>query len=275
MKHLADLARQRVPPTVREEWRHRRGRYQPWEDDFDFTPPEPAAGEVPGPPAYVGIGVRGAESGHLARRLVQHRTVRGLPGGFLGLGFFAPYAAESFGDEDIRRYSGWFARPPGTVVGEWTNEYLTQCWVPPLLARAAPGTLLLVVLRDPVERYRAELSNVPPVRSLNIGQYDASALQCGLYGEHLARWIRHFPRTQLHVIQYETLAAEPAQVFSAACGFLGLERPQVAGPSMPVRSLEPLPSAVRDRLVEFYRPDVAALARLAPELDLSRWPNFG
>ncbi len=108
MKHVADLARRRVPPTVREEWRHRRGRYQPWEDGFDFTPPAPAVGEVPGPPTYVGIGVRGAESDRFARWLVQHHSVRGLPGGFLGLGFFARYAAESFGDEDIRRYSGWF-----------------------------------------------------------------------------------------------------------------------------------------------------------------------
>ena len=180
----------------------------------------------------------------LPRWLVQHHSVRGLPGGFLGLGFFARYAAESFDDEDIRQYSGWFARPQGVVVGEWTSDYLTQCWVPPLLVRAAPDARLLVLLRDPVERYRAELSKLSPVRSRNVGQYDAAALQCGRYGEHLARWIRHFPRAQLHVIQYEALVAEPVRALSATSRFLGLERPpELADVSVPVRSLKPLPTA--------------------------------
>ena len=48
------------------------------------------------------------------------------------------------GDEEVTGYHRWFPRAPGTMTGEWTPDYLTFPWVPPLLQRAAPDARLVI-----------------------------------------------------------------------------------------------------------------------------------
>ena len=60
---------------------------------------------------------------------------------------------------NARCITQWFPRPSGSLTGEWTPDYIQCSWVPALLAQAAPGTRLLVLLRDPVERFRSGLAH--------------------------------------------------------------------------------------------------------------------
>ena len=55
------------------------------------------------------------------------------------------------------QYHARFARRPGTITGEWTGRYMFDAWTPPLLKRAAPDARLLVMLSDPLDRYRSIL----------------------------------------------------------------------------------------------------------------------
>src|SRR5580693_1849854 len=54
---LPPRAHQLFPPEQRADLRHRLGRFRPWEDGFDLSPPSRNPGEMIGPPDFVGIGV--------------------------------------------------------------------------------------------------------------------------------------------------------------------------------------------------------------------------
>ena len=55
-------------------------------------------------------------------------------------------------------YHQQFPRPVDRIAGEWTPRYMYDFWTPPLLARAAPEAKMLVLLRDPIERFRSGFS---------------------------------------------------------------------------------------------------------------------
>ena len=54
---------------------------------------------------------------------------------------------------DARRYHAFFPRPVGGKAGEWTPRYMVDFWTPALLREAAPSAKILVMLRDPFERF--------------------------------------------------------------------------------------------------------------------------
>ena len=60
---------------------------------------------------------------------------------------------------DIERYQRYFPVPEGAVAGEWTPGYLIDFWTPELIARAAPEARILVLLRDPIDRFRSGLTH--------------------------------------------------------------------------------------------------------------------
>ena len=191
--------------------------------------------------------------------------------------FFDRFAARSFGPHECAQYHGWFPRPSGMMTGEWTPDYLHLGWVPPLLADAAPQARLLVLLRDPVERFRSGLSHHRGHRGEVTAETSGDALVRGFYGRSLVEWTRHFPREQILVLQYERCVLEPAAELQRTYRFLNLP------PFMPdeVRELVnarrahvALPDDAHRRLRELYAPDVLTLAAATPEIDLSLWPNF-
>ena len=159
---LKDLARSTfltLPAPVRRAVLHTGGRFAPWEDGFDFTPPQPRPGEVAGPPDFVGIGAQKAGTTWWFALIASHPGVAQRDDIHKERHFFDRFAARSFGAEQCTQYHGWFPRPAGMVTGEWTPDYMHLGWVPSLLADAAPRTRLLVLLRDPVERFQSGLAH--------------------------------------------------------------------------------------------------------------------
>lgn len=86
------------------------------------------------------------------------------------------------------------------IGGEWTPRYLVSHWTPPLLKQAAPDARLLVMLRDPVDRFCS---------GMNFGMRDKCPelthehFLRGFYGAQLSLWMRHFDPNQILVLQYE------------------------------------------------------------------------
>ena len=268
----------RLPPTVRSALLHARGDYEPWEAGFDFTPPALGPGEAAGPPDFVGVGMQKAGTSWWYELIIEHPGVFHRPDIPKERHYLSRFCVEPFGAAEVRRYQGWFPRTAGTVTGEWTPDYLAYPWVAPILAEAAPEAKLLVLVRDPVERFRSGLSfrhgMGAPVTSATV----ADAVRQGF----TARWLRHLdehvPPSRVLVQQYEQCRADPAGQLAITYAFLGLDPFQPAELRREVNvstgaKIEVDPAAAR-RLVDLYRDDVDDLAARVPTLDLALWPNF-
>jgi hypothetical protein len=251
--------------------------YAPWEGGFDFSPPATSPGERTGPPDFVGIGVQKAGTSWWYELIADHPGVTARADLHKERQYLSHMADRPFGPAEVATYAAWFPRRQGTITGEWTPDYLSFAWVPPLLQAAAPAAKLLVLLRDPVERFLSGLSYRLAQGAEPTGATVADAVRQGFYARWLGRYLDYFPTEQLLVLQYEACAADPGSQLAATYHFLGLgdhvpvdlHRP--VNPSGEKVALDP---EARRRLVDLYEPDVEALTRLVPSLDRSRWPNF-
>lgn len=272
-KWSPDVVRRRTTRAVRRSVRRpvRRWRNQP-----------PIVSRLwgPGPPDFVGVGVQRAGTSWWYSLLEAHPQVHGLAVANKELHYFERFWREPFTDADLAGYHEMFRRPVGQLCGEWTPRYMFDPWTPALLRRAAPDARLLVMLRDPVERFRSGVTHsLERGRTVDAATVD-DALARGLYHAQLAGLLRHFPRPQVLVLQYERCIAEPAEMLRLTQAFLGLdgEIPAAAG-SRPVNrttiaKLE-LPPSVMAEVCARLQPDVARLAAEFPEISLGLWPHFG
>jgi len=268
-----------LPPAQRADLRHRLGRYYAWEEGFDLSPPALRPGEASGPPDFVGVGVPMGGAGWWYRMVTDHPGVSVRGDIAMARHYLSHFCTTRFGDGELQEYHGWFPRRAGTIAGEWTPGYLGCPWVAPLLAAAAPDTRLLLMVRDPLERLRLDLAHSAGNRGDHVGSHIADAVDRGFYAEPLRRLLQFFPVEQVHTLQYEQCVADPEGRLAATYRFLGLDdghRPVAR--QRPVNGTAGLAWALdrdtRSRLADIYASDVADLATLVPELDLSFWPAF-
>jgi hypothetical protein len=251
----------------------------------DVPEPECPPGWVTGPPDLVGVGAqrcgtswwfRGAIRPHpgFVRRTEPIKEVH----------FFEHFWHGEVPNDIAERYARLFPRPAGAVTGEWTPRYMVDPWTISLLARAAPQARILIMLRDPVERYHSGIAR--ELRQAGRESRDAyisvigDALYRGLYHDQVRHVLDCFGRDQVLVLQYERCRAEPLAEMRRTHAFLGLEPleelpPRLDSEPRPRPDKVELHARLRAELVRVYRDDVQRLARLCPELDLSLWPDFG
>lgn len=257
-------------------WYRWRGPRPPGPPD---PPPCPPGWHV-GPPHYVGLGAQKAGTSWWNALIHQHPDVVDAGGQPKELHFFDRSWEVPFGDADAQRYWRHFPTPEGKVAGEWTPGYLIDFWAPELIARAAPGARVLVLLRDPVERFRSGLTHQLATSRKAIGPRDIQgAFQRGLYAPQLRRVLDAFPRERVFVGQYEACRTDPAKQLARTYEFLGLAPFELGadaygGEVNPTtrQKYEPPPS-LQAALLAGYAQDLAQLAELLPELDLSLWPS--
>jgi hypothetical protein len=234
-----------------------------------------------GPPNFIGVGTQRSGTTWWFRTLLGHPQIRAPLPGRKELHFFDRYCAEEMGDADVARYHELFPRASGQLVGEWTPRYMHDFWTPPLLRRAAPEARLLVLLRDPIERFR---SGVPHrrTRSEEIleAPITADAIERGRYASQLSRLHAGHPAAEVLVLQYERCVADPAGQYRRTLEFLGAdaahEPEQVERPrgTSQASHKTPLWPDLLAGLQAAFEPEVAELARMTPDIDVSLWPNF-
>jgi hypothetical protein len=212
--------------------------------------------------------------------LHTHPAVHRTGGQPKELHFFDDRWEQGWSDADAARYARFFPRPDGGVAGEWTPGYMVDFWTPPLLARAAPGARILVLVRDPVERYRSGLTHTDDATRRELTRRDAQgAFGRGLYAQQLRRLLAAIPRERVLVLQYEACREDPAPQLARTFDFLGLAPFEPPSGAL-AREVNPttgrkvdLEPGLRAALIEAYGPDLEALRELELELDLGRWPT--
>jgi hypothetical protein len=234
-------------------------------------------------PDFVGIGAQKCGTSWWYSLLSQHPSVvtpknadARLP---KELHYFDKFWDPAISRSEVAAYQRYFPRPADHLSGEWTPRYLSDPWTVPLLAQAAPDTKILVLLRDPVDRYHSGLTHSLAHGLPRNSRTAAEAFQRGFYGAQLQIVLNHFPRDQVLVQQYEACRQDPATELARTLAFLGLPplaeppnfRATVNGAALPKVAV---PTDVRQWLIDAYRPDLQLLHELWPELDLRAWPSF-
>lgn len=235
-----------------------------------------------GPPDFVGIGAQRSGTSWWYRGVEEHPAIAAVEGQAKELHYFNRFWQGDVPADFAATYQQLFPRPEGSLAGEWTPRYMQDFWTAPLLQQAAPRTKVLVILRDPVERYRSGVERTirrsPGNRPIDL-VHVSDAVSRGLYAAQLRRVLDHFPREQVLVLQFERCRDEPLEMLARTWGFLGLDPLEALPASMTERGKSrrkpDLPDRWRSELVARLADDVHDLAGLFPdEIDLDRWPNF-
>jgi hypothetical protein len=279
----------------------------------DLVPVRRSSGAEPGgPPDFVGVGALGSGTGWWHAMLLAHPEIRAPRAHRRALHFFDKFAARELTGADIAAYHERFPRRPGTITGEWTGRYMFDAWTPPLLRRAAPDAKLLVMLSDPIERYRAIFTDRLAKRAEGERLYTADVVDRRSFGAQLARLRRFYDADRILVLQYERCRRDPVEQYQRTLAFLGVRdtgfvprrlgrkaagKPEstavaallrlglpvgrrrrvaerLAGRPVDARRTAPLWPDLEAALHTALDPDVEALRALVPELDLTLWPNF-
>jgi hypothetical protein len=249
-----------------------------------------------GPPDFVGVGALGSGLAWWHGLLLAHPEIEPPAARRRALHFFDRFCAEEMTGADVAAYRARFPRRPGTISGEWTGRYMFDAWTPPLLRRAAPDARLLVMLSDPIERFRAVYAERNSKREEGERLYMTDIVDRRCFGAQLARLHRFYDPERILVLQFERCRRDPRGQYRRTLEFLGvrdtafaprrlrgtglLDRvlPRRVGERLTGRPLAepsaPLWPDLEASLRTALEPDVAALQRLVPDLDVGLWPNF-
>jgi hypothetical protein len=242
----------------------------------------PAAAMPPswetGPPDFVGVGAQRCGTTWWYAALEAQPQVQRVPASPKERNYFARFWEEPFTPDAVTRYHRLFPRAPGKIVGEWTPDYMFYFWTPALLRRCAPEARLLVLLRDPIERYRSAVTS-DEARRGKI-ELPAESFERGLYHAQLMRLLGHFDRDRVLVLQYERCRDHPERELERTNRFLGLAdtgfRPDALSRTInPTRwNKVALSAHVVDALRSDYRDDATRLFDEFPELDPTLWTTL-
>lgn len=244
----------------------------------EVRPPAVPDGWTIAPPDFVGVGTQRSGSTWWYEVIASHPGVEKPPGRPKEVHFFDCYCQVA--DIPADSYHRYFPRPPGKLCGEWTPRYMYDYWTPPMLRRAAPQTKVLIILRDPIERFLSGLAmHVSFGFEMNSRLYHQ--FWRGSYWSQLRTLLEYFDRSQLLVLQYEQCVADPLAQANRTFDFLGLEpaaqtvAAQLAQRVNQNRIEKPtIDEGTLDALRRSYRAELIQLFSEFPEIDGSLWPTF-
>jgi hypothetical protein len=237
--------------------------------------PRLAVGET-GPPDYVGIGAQRCGTSWWHSLMEQHPRVTSLGWGAKELHYFNDHwrAAERPAEE----YAAQFRRRPGHLAGEWTPRYMWDPWAVPALLEVAPAARLLVMLRDPVARFRSGVRHAAKLGGEPSADDVTSAFGRGLYAAQLEPVLRAVAPERLLVLQLEQCVREPDRFLARTFEFLGLDPHRPTGQGQRNEAIAPdvpLSSALMEAARNRYAVDAQRLVELFPgAIDLQLWPGL-
>ncbi len=155
-----------------------------------------------------------------------------------------------------------------------------------MLHSLAPEAKILVMLRDPLDRFFSGLAHATRMAQALGFDYEPETFahheqfSRGLYWCQLQNLLRYFDRGNVLILQYEQCVAAVARQARLTFSFLGLdpdrwqlseETTRPAGPASAPRPA--LNDATSEALARAYQPELERLLADFPELDGSLWPT--
>ena len=244
-----------------------------------------------GPPDFVGVGSGSAGSSWWYHVLLSHPQVCPNRLGMKELYYFFHFSYSVPKAEDLDIYTQAFAAPEGHICGEWSPGYLRHPLAIRHLASAAPDAKLLLILRNPIDRFvstwnrllnsHAKYLALHGRRRYINNQYALFPLamsNCEM-AVSIRRMFDFYPSDQVLILQYEQCKRAPKEEYARTCRFLGID--DSFTPEGLTRSVNAKPHRIssltdeeRRQLADHFKHDVLECARLVPDLDLSLWPDF-
>ena len=176
-------------------------------------------------PTFIGIGAQKCASTWIFAALDTHPEVFMAPG--KELDYFT-----YFYNQGRQWYEAQFDEAgEAGQRGEISPSYFCESDAAPRAAAYAPDLKIIVALRDPVERaysnhlmevYKGHFSGTDLSFEAGLAN-NPMYLEQSRYGRHIARWLDHFPRQQIHIILQEDLKTTDAEQMRALYAFLGVD----------------------------------------------------
>ncbi len=224
-------------------------------------------------PAWLGIGAQRSGTTWFTDLLCQHPQV-----GLGTNGKKEQHLLHKVGD-GAREASEYLDLFPADDIrrGEWTPQYLRHSSAPPTTVRLlAPDLPVLVLLRDPVERFLSAM-RLNATRGTSPWPYPVPITVqtwSGFYADQLAMWAHFVGRERITVMVYEQVRRDPQSAVDRVWRRLGLEPVALQETDRPSKSSSTVswdpPEGLEESLRVLYRPQ---LQRLVDDwgLDLSDW----
>jgi hypothetical protein len=141
---------------------------------------------------------------------------------------------------------------------------------------AAPGAKMIVMLRDPIERYQSDIS-----RHMNRQRHEMTRYRSignGFYASILRPWEDLYAPSELLILQFEACIQQPEAMLKRTFEFLGVDGGfQPNALRTPVNTTTAklnINPRMRSLLTQIYEREVASLVVRHPDFDLRLWPNF-
>ena len=177
-------------------------------------------------PNFIGIGAQRSGTNWLDAQLREHPDIY-LPTARNEIHFF-----DLNYDKDLDWYKKFFPRSDHAskyrAIGEVTPRYMYDPSVPSRIRDHIPGCKLIAILRNPVDRaysqYGLNVRDRAERRSFNkFLEQNPSVFEIGLYGMHLKRYLKHFPKEQILVLIFERVISNPEHALGKIASFLSIE----------------------------------------------------
>lgn len=166
----------------------------------------------------------------------------------------------------------------GLRRGEWTPQYLRHASAPATAARLVPDAPILVLLRDPVERFRSSM-RLAATRGKSWPYPVPITVQTwsGFYADQLEAWARFVGRERMHVMIHEEIRKDAQAAVDTVWKLMGLEPvplAEVARESSSSSQAEwDWTPGLKESLQVMYRPQAERLSR-DWGLDVSGWRSL-
>ncbi|MEX2596822.1 MAG: sulfotransferase domain-containing protein [Salibacteraceae bacterium] len=140
-------------------------------------------------------------------------------------------------EHDLEKYAAYFSHcsPKAKVVMEATPIYLYQKNALNHLAEFNPKPRIILVLREPSQRAHSQfrfnkyrLGNVPfskPYQDYlsETANTNSDPIERGKYMQYIDRWLEHFDKNHIHIIQLEKLQMERVSEMKRLASFLSID----------------------------------------------------
>jgi hypothetical protein len=166
----------------------------------------------------------------------------------------------------------------GVKRGDWTPQYLRHASAPAVAARLVPDAPVLVLLRDPVERFRSAM-RLAATRGKSWPYPVPITIQTwsGFYADQLDAWAASVGRERMHVMVYEVIREDPQAAVDEVWRRVGVDPvplEEVARESSSSSRADwDWTPGLKESLQVMYRPQAERLAR-DWGLDVSGWKGL-